>query len=170
MPFVGPFARPEAAPEAEPVAEVDTREAFVDLYERTHADMVRLAFLITGSAETAQDLVQDSFVRLHQAWRRVREPEWYLRRSVVNACNSHHRRVARHRKLPTERPRVSNLEADEISDALMQLPARQRSAIVLRYWHDCSKDQIAAALGCRPGTVSSLLHRGLAQLRGVIEI
>ncbi|MDZ4825933.1 MAG: sigma factor, partial [Actinomycetota bacterium] len=114
----------------------DIREAFVVLYERTHADMVRLAFLMTGSAETAQDLVQDSFVRLHQAWRRVREAEWYLRRSVVNACNSHHRRVARQRKLPAERPRVASLEADEISDALMQLPARQRSAIVLRYWHD----------------------------------
>ena len=47
---------------------------------------------ITGSPETAQDLVQDAFVRLHGAWDRVHEPRAYLRRAVVNACHSHHRR------------------------------------------------------------------------------
>ena len=143
---------------------------YVDLYRAAHADMVRLAFLLTGSQELAQDLVQDAFVRVHRAWSRVREPKAYLRRAVVNACNSHHRRVFRARRVPQEREPVATLQADEISDALAKLSPRQRTAIVLRYWHDCSETEIAEAIGCRPGTVGSLLHRALAELREVIEL
>ncbi|MGQ0823876.1 MAG: RNA polymerase sigma factor [Actinomycetota bacterium] len=145
-------------------------ESYVELYRVAHADMVRLAFLLTGSPEVAQDLVQDSFVKVHRAWARVREPKAYLRRAVVNACNSHHRRVSRQRRLVPERAEVATLDADEISDALQRLSDRQRTAIVLRYWHDCSEADIAQALGCRPGTVASLLHRGIAQLREMIEL
>ena len=58
---------------------------------------------------------------------------------------------------------------EPLLDALATLSERQRVAIVLRYYEDLSEAEIAAALGCRPGTVKSLLHRGLAQLREVIE-
>ena len=55
-----------------------------------------------------------------------------------------------------------------MADAIAALPYRQRAAIVMRFWHDCSEVEIAAALGCRPGTVGSLIHRALAELRRVI--
>src|SRR6476660_1323606 len=99
--------------------------------------MVRLAFLLTGSAETAQDVVQDAFVSAHRAWSRVREPKAYLRRAVVNACTSHHRRAFRARRAHAQSPGpgVVELGADEMFDVLATLPARQRAAIVLRYWH-----------------------------------
>jgi RNA polymerase sigma factor (sigma-70 family) len=64
---------------------------------------------------------------------------------------------------------TSELGADELFDVLAALPERQRAAIVLRFWHDLSDEEIAAALRCRPGTVGSLLHRGLARLREVID-
>jgi RNA polymerase sigma-70 factor (sigma-E family) len=143
--------------------------SFAQLYERRHDDMVRLAYLLTSSSETAQDLVQDAFVRVHRAWARVKEPDAYLRRAVVNACNSHHRRQYVARKFVAEPAAAAELGADEISDALQKLSHRQRTAIVLRYWHDCSEAEIADVLGCRPGTVASLLHRGIAELREVIE-
>ena len=54
-------------------------------------------------------------------------------------------------------------------DVLAELPARQRAAVVLRYWHDLDERDIADALGCRPGTVGSLLHRAIARLREVVE-
>ena len=60
-------------------------------------------------------------------------------------------------------------EADELFDALAALPSRQRAALVLRFYEDLSEADIAVALGCRPGTVKSLLHRGLAELRKVVE-
>lgn len=139
--------------------------AFGRLYEARFAEMVRLAFLLTGSAETAQDLVQDSFVRLHRKWSTVRTPDAYLRTSVVNACRSHHRRRARERSKRIEPEGVALLGADELSDMLLKLPYRQRAAVVLRYYHDLPDREIAEALNCRIGTVASSIHRALARLR-----
>jgi RNA polymerase sigma-70 factor (sigma-E family) len=148
---------------------VTTPASFADLYRDAHADMVRLAYLLTGSQETAQDLVQDAFVAVHRSWSRVQEPRAYLRRAVVNACTSHHRRAFRARRPPVPPPATVELGADELFDVLASLPARQRAAVVLRYWHDLDERQIAGVLGCRPGTVGSLLHRAIARLREVID-
>ncbi len=133
--------------------------------------MVRLAFLLTGSLDVAQDVVQDAFVSVHRAWSRVRDPRAYLRRAVVNACTSHHRRMFRERRTSASPgSTIVDLGADELFDVLETLPARQHAAIVLRYWHDLDESDIASALGCRPGTVGSLLHRAIARLREVIEL
>jgi RNA polymerase sigma factor (sigma-70 family) len=61
------------------------------------------------------------------------------------------------------------MQADELFDVLAELPARMRAALVLRYYEDLPEDDIAALLGCAPGTVRSLIHRALARLRLVIE-
>ncbi len=144
--------------------------SFADLYRDTYADMVRLAVLLTGSVDVAQDVVQDAFVSVHRAWARVREPQAYLRRAVVNVCTSHHRRMFRVRRtMERTGPSTVELGADELFDVLASLPARQRGAIGLRYWHGLDERDIARALGCRPGTVGSLLHRATARLREVIE-
>jgi RNA polymerase sigma-70 factor (sigma-E family) len=161
----------DAALDSTPVPVDRDRPAFADFYRATFAEMTRLAFLLTGSAETARDLVQDSFVRLHEKWDGVAEPRAYLRRTVVNACHSHYRRLRLQRQRghsPTWQVDVVDLGANEMTDAIAALPYRQRAAIVLRYWHDCSEADIAAALGCRPGTVGSLIHRALAELRKVM--
>ncbi len=145
--------------------------SFAECYAELRPEMIRLAAAMTGSSETAQDLVQDAFVRLHGAWDRVHEPRAYLRRAVVNACHSHHRRrrvERRHAALGGTEMNAS-LGADELADALDGLPHRQRAALVLRFYTDLSDVDIASALGCRPGTVASLIHRGLEQLRRVID-
>jgi RNA polymerase sigma-70 factor (sigma-E family) len=160
---------------ASPVASVaravpSPAPSFADLYRNSHGDMVRLAFLLTGSSDVAQDVVQDAFVSVHRAWSRVRDPRAYLRRTVVNACTSHHRRMFRDRRMNASTGSTTvELGADELFDVLETLPARQRAAIVLRYWHDLDDRDIAGALGCRPGTVGSLLHRAITRLREVIE-
>ncbi|HEY7917827.1 MAG TPA: SigE family RNA polymerase sigma factor [Acidimicrobiales bacterium] len=142
---------------------------FTAFYADHYSDLVRLATLLCGSADTAPDLVQDCFVRLHGRWTAVHDPLPYARRSVVNACASHHRRVARGRRLPTPEAPDSELGADELADALGRLPARQRAAVVLRYYSDLPDADIARALRCRPGTVRSLIHRALKDLRERIE-
>jgi len=143
--------------------------SFGDFYAGHFSELVRLAALLSGSADAAPDLVQDCFVRLHGRWTAVHDPLPYVRRSVVHACASYHRRVARGRRLPTPEVQDSELGADELEDALAKLPARQRSAVVLRYYADLPDAEIARALRCRPGTVGSLIHRALADLRKVIE-
>jgi RNA polymerase sigma factor (sigma-70 family) len=143
--------------------------SYADFYAETHAAMVKLAYFMTGSREIGEDLTQDAYVRMHRRYGRVADPYMYLRRSVINACISHHRKLAVRRHWPEPRSEVNEFHANELFDVLMTLPARQRAAIVLRYWHDLSDDDIAAAIGCRPSNVRSLLHRGTAQLKRMIE-
>jgi RNA polymerase sigma-70 factor (sigma-E family) len=150
------------------------RASYVDgtfeaLYAAEATPMSRLAYLLVGSREQAQELVHDAFARLYERWDRVDNPGAYLRTCVVNGCrDSLRRRRLVDRERPDPRP-DAQLDADHLLDALAVLPHRERAAIVLRYYEDRSEAEIAELLGIRPGTVKSLLHRGLARLREVIE-
>jgi RNA polymerase sigma factor (sigma-70 family) len=141
-----------------------------DLFREQYGAAVRLAYLLTGSRAVAEDVVQDSFVRLHGHWNRVQQPTAYLRATVVNACRAYHRRARR------ERTHFPELVVDSVSpetpivlDALAALPYRQRAALALRFYEDRPDREIAEALRCRPATVRSLIHRGLTALRQVTE-
>ncbi len=154
----------------EPLDLAGREHAVAQLYRREYPSMVRLAHLITGSNEVAEDLVQDSFVRLYHHWGQVDQPGAYLRMTVINRCKSWHRR----RRLEREsslRPlsELVNYGARELLDALARLTVRQRTALVLRYYVDLSVADVARALGCRPGTAKSLVHRSLRRLEGMIE-
>jgi RNA polymerase sigma-70 factor (sigma-E family) len=150
-----------------------TPQGFADFYRAEQPAMIRLAYLLTSKHEVAADLTQDAFVRLHARWGAVDDPVAYMRRSVVNACRSHHRRAALHRRrAPVAMAGLGGplaLEADELFDALSHLGARERAAIVLRFYEDLSERDTAHVLGCRPGTVGSLVHRALEHLREEIE-
>jgi RNA polymerase sigma factor (sigma-70 family) len=168
--------QPEPKPAGTPLEAVppssarETPMSYEDCYREQFRAMVQLAFLLTGSTETAQDVVQDAFVGLHRRWTSVEQPAAYLRRSVVNGCHSYHRRLRLERTRRSDaRELATDLEADEIADALTALPRRQRAALVLRFYLDLPDAEAAEILGCRVGTVGSLVHRGLAQLRKDIE-
>ena len=136
--------------------------------------LVRLAFGLTGDRWLAEDMAQTALARAYVAWRRVSradDPDAYLRRILVNAS---HRRFRRRRvtEQPGDPPETAvDGPADLVGEraallaALRQLPPRQREVIVLRYWADLADVQIAATLGCSPGTVRSQLSRALAKLR-----
>ena len=144
------------------------------LYRSHYAPMVRLAHLITGSNEVAEDLVQEAFVRLHgRDVAALTSPAGYLRTAVVNRCRSWQRRaVLERRHASGVRPDPSGaqpVEVDETLGALARLRPRQRAALVLRFYADLSEAEIASTLGCRPGTVKSLISRGLAELKETIS-
>lgn len=164
----------EAAEELEAAIPIQLRDsgAFADLYVSQHERLMRLAFVLTGSREVAEDVVQDSFVRLYRHWLSAERPEQYVRQIVVNGCRSHHRRTGRQRDKMAKLyvlDATTDRQGVELSDVLLELPYRQRAAIVLRFYSDLSEVEIAEVLGCRPGTVGSLIHRGLARLRMVVE-
>lgn len=142
-----------------------------------HADAaVRLAYLLTGDKDLAEDLVQDAFVRLAGRLVHLRDPaafEAYLRKTVVNLANSYFRRrrlerayEMRVRHAPQQvAPSGWVEDRQALARALHGLPQRQRAAIVLRFYEDLSEAQTADIIGCRPGTVKSLVSRGLEALR-----
>jgi RNA polymerase sigma factor (sigma-70 family) len=140
---------------------------FAALYDREHLRLVRLAFLMLGCREQAEEVVQDAFLHLHGHWAGVDNPGGYLRASVVNGCRDARRRLARYRDREPSlaAPAETWDHPDELADALAALPARQRSVLVLRYYLGLNEPEIAAALDIRPGTVKSSLHRGIRRLR-----
>jgi RNA polymerase sigma factor (sigma-70 family) len=138
---------------------------------RRHADgLIRVAYLLTGSETVAEDLVQDVFARLARRGTAVNHPEAYLRRSVVNAARSWHRRrrlELRHARAET--PRHASLDEQELADALQVLTTRERAVIVLLYYEGRTIDEVAGILDCPRGTAASLQSRALTKLRKVIE-
>ena len=141
-----------------------------DGYRRLRPAMVRLAHLLTGSLEVAEDAVHDAFVACQAAWPRLDNPDAYVTRAVSNHALSALRRARREREKADRLGRMTTVsvgtpELDETWEALRRLPDRQRAAIVLRFYEDLPEAEIARVLGCRPGTVKSLIHRGLARVR-----
>ncbi|HEY7223799.1 MAG TPA: SigE family RNA polymerase sigma factor [Micromonosporaceae bacterium] len=139
-----------------------------------YTDLLRTAYLLTGTSHEAEDLVQGALLRVMRHWGRVEDPLPYVRRAIVNLYLHGLRR--RTRELVTallpERPvrdgtdRVA--ERSALWPALRALPGRMRAVIVLRYWLDLSELETAQLLGCSIGTVKSTASRGLARLRQVL--
>ena len=126
---------------------------------------VRLAFLLTGDREVAEELVQDAFLAASRSWATVLDEPAYLRSAVVNRARSWGRRAQLERRQPLRRATPVHLEADELWDALGSLTPRQRAAVVLRYYEDLPEAEIAAILHTRPSTVRTSVHRALRTLR-----
>lgn len=140
-----------------------------------HAGLLRAAYLLTGDHSAAQDLTQETLIRLLTQWRRVAHadsPRAYSRKVLLNVFLGGRRRAWRaevpHAD-PPEQPTWSPYDAvddqDVLRAALLALPPRQRAAVVLRHYEDRSEAETALALGCSTGTVKSLTSRGLASLR-----
>ena len=154
---------------------VDGLEA---LYQSHASDAVRLAYLLTGDASLAQDVAHEAFVRVGRKLFGLRNPEHaraYLYRTTVNLCHGRFRRQKAERAA-TERLRVPSVqqppdvaERDELWQALLTLPVRQRSALFFRYYEDLSEAAAADALGCSISALKSLVNRGLKELRGRLE-
>lgn len=141
---------------------------FAAFFRLNFARTVRLAHLLTGSRWAAEDLAQESLVRLQSRFRDVDNPAAYLHGITVNVCRDWHRRSARDRdtveRLGEPEP-VPPPELAELIAHVDRLPYRQRAVLVLRYWLGLREVEIAPLLGCRPGTVRTLHFRALAALR-----
>ena len=159
---------PETTPPTA-VADAPPIHTFEQTYHRHFADLVRLATMVTGSAAAAEDVVQDAFAKLYLRFDRVEHPGAYLRRSVLNGCTSRFRKHRREHLVDehADTPDVAGEPSDRLDLArrLDQLPPRQRAVVVLRVHLGIPEAEVAEVLGCRPGTVGSLLHRALATLR-----
>jgi len=155
--------------------------AVIELYAMHYSSLVRLAMMLVRDTPTAEEVVQDAFIAMHDGWDRLRDTERalaYMRQAVVNRSRS----VLRHRmvveknqqKPPPDMPSAEHgaltlLERSAVVAALRGLPERQREAIVLRFYADLSEAEIAAAMRISRGAVKSHTSRGMAALRAALE-
>jgi RNA polymerase sigma-70 factor (sigma-E family) len=137
---------------------------------------LRMATLLTGSPDAAEDLVQASLLKLYQVWSRIDtsgDPDAYLRRIIVNTRRSWWRTRWRQETPVPEVPEAAvGEDAAErhavgalVRQALARLPRQQRAVLVLRYCEDLPEAEVASLLGCSAGAVKTHAHRGLRALR-----
>jgi RNA polymerase sigma-70 factor (sigma-E family) len=140
-------------------------------------NLLRAAYLIVWDLQEAEDLVQETLVKVAKRWPRVRgmeHPIAYARRILLNlALDGSPRRIRDRHELTGELPEtpaaadgtVAVDTQDELVRALATLPPRQRAVLVLRYFLDLPEAEVAEALQCSLGTVKSTASRGLARLQ-----
>jgi RNA polymerase sigma-70 factor (sigma-E family) len=149
-----------------------------ELYALHAPDAARLAYLLTGNKELAEDMVQDAFVKILGRFRDmggVESFKAYLRTTVINVARGHFRRFRIERNWQQRQrgwlddvvAKQPDLETrDEMWARLQKLPYRQRAAVVLRFYEDLSESETADVLQCSPGAVKSLTSRAMTALRG----
>jgi RNA polymerase sigma-70 factor (sigma-E family) len=152
---------------------------FEELAQSARPALVRAAYAVTGRREDAEDAVQASLVKAMGAWQRVAGQErWrqqaYVRQIVVNTCRSGWRKWGARVSVGdmpelVQQPCTEAVDDRElVREALDRLPPRQREVLLLRYYEDLSEAEIAARLGCAPGTVKSSAARALRALRDML--
>lgn len=150
--------------------------AFAEFATSRSGALLRAAYLMVGDQALAQDLLQEALTKTYVAWPRLRDPnaaEAYTRKAITTTAISWFRRKGWHNELASERlPERSSPASDDLVaqrdwlwGALQRLPARQRAAIVLRFYEDLTEAQTAEAMGCAVGTVKSQVSAGLRKLR-----
>jgi RNA polymerase sigma-70 factor (ECF subfamily) len=150
------------------------REAFGCLFEIHSKRIFSIARRLSGDNSVAMDIVQDTFLKLFSSignFRGESEFEAWIYRLAVNRCIDNLRRTRRYIPMADAFPGALFASADSFADlvraelqhrvrwAVERLSPDQRTVVVLRYTDGLSYDEIAAALGCSPGTVASRLNR-----------
>jgi RNA polymerase sigma-70 factor (sigma-E family) len=152
---------------------------FRAFFERHYAELSRLALLLTGEPDAADDLAADALLALWHRWDRVRaadHPAAYARGVVANLARTRIRSAVRERRRVslfwaqreerTENPDVAGVV--DVQEALRRLPFRKRACVVLRHAFDLSERDTALALGVSVGTVKSQTSKGMAELQRLL--
>lgn len=172
--------RPTAMRDGAGAVPPDRTTSFDAVVRERYDELLRLAWLLAGDRHEAEDAVGEALARSLRRWdaTAIADPAAYLRRAVINEVNSSLRRLRtrrahrsrRHGDDRGQRPADEHVvDADAIGVALTRLPAKQRAAVVLRFYEGLSQAECADALGCSVGAVKSNCSRGVETLRRLLE-
>src|SRR5215472_19273279 len=140
--------------------------AVTTLYQASALGLIRLAYIMLGDLQSAEDVVQEAFYGLYRRWDRLKDHSgalYYVRASVLNGCRSELRRRAVRRRVLAHQPAADSAEA-VVLRARGRLPHRQREVLVLRFYSELSDEEIARVMGIRQSTVRSAAYRALETL------
>jgi RNA polymerase sigma-70 factor (sigma-E family) len=180
---MSPYSKPVALPSlpADPAAD-QAADRVTALYRANAVGLVRLAHVLIGDPGVAEDIVQDAFYGLYRRWEHLNDQEKalpYVRSAVLNSCRTLLRRRRpevttalvpdARQPLSAEAMVLSEEQRRAVMAAVRRLPARQREALVLRFYLDLSEAQIAAQMGIGPSTVRSATHRALTALGRMLK-
>ena len=144
-----------------------TRDEIIhDLFTDHCADLVRLAYLIVGDRDAAEESVHEAFIAVYRNWNNLRDRSSLgsqVRAAVINQCRTAQRDQSRSRRIDGDA--IANDQALRMFAVLGRLPHRQREVVVCRYHLDLTEAQTAALLELEIGTVKRHAHRALQRLQ-----
>lgn len=156
-----------------------TEKDYVDFVTHQANALCRTAYLLCGDWRRAEDATQEALIRLYRVWGRIQRKgsvAAYARKVVVSTTLDALRRKSSQEVVTADEHFAAEADGADhlgllenrlvITQALAELPPRQRACVVLRYFDELSIEETAAALDCRPGTVKSQTLRALEKLRG----
>jgi RNA polymerase sigma-70 factor (sigma-E family) len=153
----------------------DRNDAFTAFVDEHGRGLLRTACLLTGDRYAGEDLLQTALAKAYGSWPRVvaaADPPAYVRRILVTTHLGWRRRLLSNERVTEVVPdrgtpdgAASHADRDELRRALVRLPLRMRTAVVLRYLEDLSETETARVMGCSVNTVNNHVSRGLAALR-----
>ncbi|MFN8077837.1 MAG: SigE family RNA polymerase sigma factor [Kineosporiaceae bacterium] len=173
---------PAPAPSDVPVGTAGSDRGYADFVQRHAHDLGRLAYLMTGDGDGAEDLLADALLAAWQRWDTVLaadSPLAYVRGIVVKLAATRVRRLVRERAhlvlLRSDARSVAAAERDvpgvvDVRAALRRLPAGQRACVVLRHGMGLSEEDTARTLGVSVGTVKSQTSKAAARLRRLLAV
>ncbi len=158
--------------------DAERRADFTAYVRAREQSLARLAYLLSGDRDAAEDLLQNALAKVYRHWDRVQVaelPDAYVRRVMVNENNSRWRGLLRRHESPSSHvlevldpPGATGLDPATSIDLwhhVQSLPRQQRAAVVLRYYEDLTEAQTAEVLCCSIGTVKSHTSRAISALR-----
>jgi RNA polymerase sigma factor (sigma-70 family) len=148
-------------------------DELIDLCRREHPRLVGMLGLYCGDRDVAEDLAQETLIRLCRDWRKVRKldaPERWIHRVAINLAHSHYRRrsvekrafVVLGSRAVTETAASSDIESLEL---LKELPHKQRAALILHHYLDLTMREVSEVMDIPEGTVKTLIHRATRSIR-----
>ncbi len=162
------------------------KNAFDALYETYKDILLRMAYLVSGNREDAEDIVQETFVKCYLHIGELKKEEGFRPWLFQILYRTAYRHVKkRGREIPGEDIGMQAMATDEVTsldqivksetekiiiDAVRQLDMKHRAVIVMYYYNELSAKEIAKVLGCSQGTVKSRLHNGRKKLKGLLEV
>jgi len=149
-------------------------EVFEAMWQEHYGSVARSAYLVLGDREEAADVAQEAFTRAFQRWPEVQaleRPESWVHKVAVNLAISRRRTLRRWVRGGPEVRQVDPADPprDDLAAALRSLTPAQRAVVALRFYLDLSVEEVASALGKRPGTVRALTHQAMTRLRGKVK-
>lgn len=162
---------------AERVAQVG-RDQFEAFFAANFEDVVRLAYVLSGEREVAEEVSQEALLRLFARWERIENPEGWVRTVAANLARSRLRRVAAEARALSRlggQTMARTVEVDLADDVeefwrlVRSLPRRQAQAVALHYGEDRTVADVARLMACAEGTVKALLHKARNRLAHVLD-
>ena len=165
--------------------EDESRREFVEqVYHQEAVALVRLARMFTDDRSSAEDIVQEAFIRLFRAADRIKDPESsvsYVRSIVLNLARDHNRRglmslrhqdaLIDHRRPPQPEEELNASESQlEVLRALQELSPRQRDCLIMRFYYQFTEAEISHALDISKNSVKTHCRRGLNALEQLLAV